>query len=115
MSCGILDQIHDARSADRIFYAFSARAGMLRGGRRLRIDRAAGEAAGGSLRLAGAQSLTVPVLAPVIRKWHRRYPEVTISLRESAVADQLLGFIDCDEADMVLMPLRVPGSEGDDR
>ena len=49
----------------------------------LRSARAVGDTEGGSLRLACAQSLTVAVLAPVIRRWHRRHPEVTITLREA--------------------------------
>jgi DNA-binding transcriptional LysR family regulator len=73
----------------------------------VRSARAAGEAAGGSLRLACAQSL-VSVLAPVIREWHHRRPEVAITLRESTAADELHGFIDSDEADVVLMPAPVP-------
>jgi DNA-binding transcriptional LysR family regulator len=73
----------------------------------VRSARAAGEAAGGSLRLACAQSL-VSVLAPVIREWHHRRPEVAITLRESTSADELHGFIDSDEADVVLMPAPVP-------
>ena len=74
----------------------------------MRSARAAGEAAGGTLRLACALSFTVSVLAPVIRQWHRRHPEVTITLRESAVLEELLGFIESDEADVVLVPLPVP-------
>jgi DNA-binding transcriptional LysR family regulator len=70
--------------------------------------RAVGEAAGGSLRLACAQSL-VSVLAAVIREWHRRHPEVAITLRESTASEELYGFIDSDEADVVLMPAPVPG------
>ncbi|MGN9784608.1 LysR family transcriptional regulator [Nonomuraea sp. ZG12] len=74
----------------------------------VRSARAAGEASGGSLRLACAQSL-VSVLAPVIREWHRRHPEVAITLRESTSPDELHGFIDSDEADVALMPAPVPG------
>src|SRR3954453_18849174 len=51
--------------------------------------RAASQAKGGTLRLACAQSLTVPLLAPVILDWHRRHPHVVISLTESVVADEL--------------------------
>ncbi|MGH3261328.1 MAG: LysR family transcriptional regulator [Trebonia sp.] len=74
----------------------------------VRSARAAGEAAGGTLRLACAQSLTVPLLAPVIRKWHRRHPDVAITLRESAVPEDLLGFVDSGEADVLLVPAGVP-------
>jgi DNA-binding transcriptional LysR family regulator len=70
--------------------------------------RAAAEASGGTLRLACAQSLTVPLLAPVIRDWHRRQPHVTISLRESAVPGELFGFIESDEADVLLLPGPAP-------
>lgn len=73
----------------------------------VRSARAVGEAAGGSLRLACAQSL-VSVLAPVIREWHHRHPEVAITLRESTAIDELHGFIDSDEVDVVLMPAPVP-------
>jgi DNA-binding transcriptional LysR family regulator len=75
----------------------------------VRSARAAGEAAGGTLRLACAQSLTVPLLAPVIRKWHRRHPDVTITLRESAVPDELLGFLASGEADVLITPGDAPG------
>ena len=74
----------------------------------MRSARAVDEAAGGTLRLACAQSLTVAVLAPVIRLWHRRHPDVLITLRESAVMDELLGLVDSHEVDMALVPLPVP-------
>jgi DNA-binding transcriptional LysR family regulator len=73
----------------------------------VRSARAAGEAAGGSLRLGCAQSL-VSVLAPVVREWHHRHPEVAIALRESTSAEELHGFVDSDEADVVVMPAPVP-------
>jgi DNA-binding transcriptional LysR family regulator len=52
----------------------------------VRSARAVGEATGGSLRLACAQSL-VSVLAPVVRVWHHRHPEVTITMPESTSAE----------------------------
>jgi DNA-binding transcriptional LysR family regulator len=73
----------------------------------VRSARAVGEATGGSLRLACAQSL-VSVLAPVVREWHHRYPKVTITVRESTSAEEIHGFIDADEVDVVLMPAPVP-------
>lgn len=74
----------------------------------MRSARAVGEAAGGSLRLACAQSLTVAVLAPVIRMWHRRHPDVVITLREAVVLDEFLSLVDSNEVDMALVPLPVP-------
>jgi DNA-binding transcriptional LysR family regulator len=70
----------------------------------VRSARAAGEVSGGSLRMACAQSLSVSVLAPVIREWHRRYPKVVVTLRESTSPDELLGLVYSDEVDLALMP-----------
>jgi DNA-binding transcriptional LysR family regulator len=70
--------------------------------------RAIGEGTGGSLRVACAQSLTVPLVAPVLREWHRRRPGILVSLRESAVLAELLGFIDTGAVDIVLLPAPVP-------
>jgi DNA-binding transcriptional LysR family regulator len=74
----------------------------------MRSARAVSESAGGSLRLACAQSLTVPMLAPVIRLWHRRHPDVAISLREAATIEVFLGLVDADEVDVAVVPLPVP-------
>lgn len=71
--------------------------------------RAVGRAAGGVLRLACVQSLTVTLLAPVIGQWRRRHPEVTISLRESTAFDEIIGFLESDEVDVVLMSTPPPG------
>lgn len=70
--------------------------------------RAVGQGTGGTLRVACAQSLTVPLVAPVLRDWHRRRADVVVSLRESAVLAELLGFIDTGAADLVLLPAPVP-------
>lgn len=70
--------------------------------------RAVGAGTGGTLRLACAQSLTVPLLAPVIRDWHRKRPAIEISLRESAVLAEVLGWIDSGAVDVALLPAPVP-------
>lgn len=80
----------------------------------VRSARAVGEAAGGALRLACAQSLTVPLLAPVIRRWHRRHPDVAITLREAATIETFLDLVDAGEIDMALVPLPVPDRFRDD-
>ncbi|WP_410630984.1 LysR family transcriptional regulator [Amycolatopsis sp. cmx-4-83] len=69
----------------------------------VRSARAAGQAAGGVLRVVCAQSLTVPLLAAVIRQWHRRHPDVAIALRESTAMDEALGLVDSDEADVAVL------------
>jgi len=71
--------------------------------------RATGRASGGTLRLACAQSLSVALLAPVIRYWHAHHPRVAITLRESTSPDELLRFIGTDEIDAALLPGPPPG------
>jgi DNA-binding transcriptional LysR family regulator len=70
----------------------------------VRSARAAGQAAGGVLRVVCAQSLTVPLLAAVVRQWHRRRPEVAITLRESTSMDETLGLVDSGEVDLAVLP-----------
>lgn len=74
----------------------------------VRSARAVGEATGGVLRLAGGQSLTVTMLAPIMRDWHRRWPDVTITLRESVSINEMLGFVDAGEVDVALVPSPIP-------
>ncbi|EXG82330.1 LysR family transcriptional regulator [Cryptosporangium arvum] len=69
----------------------------------VRSARATGEAKGGSLRLVCAQSLTVPLIAPVIRAWHRHYPHVAIGLREVVVPDGLPKLLEDGEADLLVL------------
>jgi DNA-binding transcriptional LysR family regulator len=75
----------------------------------VRSARAAGQAAGGVLRLVCAQSLTVALLAPVVRRWHRRRPDVAITLRESTAMEEALDFVTSGEVDAALLPGRPPG------
>jgi DNA-binding transcriptional LysR family regulator len=56
-----------------------------------------------------AQSLTVPLLAAVIRRWHHRHPEVAITLRESTAMDEALGLVDSDEVDVAVLTAPSPG------
>lgn len=58
--------------------------------------------------MACAQSLTVALLAPVLREWHRHRPEVTISLREATTMDQAFSLIDSGEVDMAVLTNSVP-------
>jgi DNA-binding transcriptional LysR family regulator len=70
----------------------------------VRSARAVGEAGGGSLRIGCAQSLTVALLAPVLRDWRRRHPDVAIALRELAVMDEALGLVESDDVDVAVLP-----------
>ncbi|MGH3265831.1 MAG: LysR family transcriptional regulator [Trebonia sp.] len=71
----------------------------------VRSARAVGVAAGGSLRLGCAQSL-VSVLAPVVRTWYQRHPEVAITLRATCGLNwQGNGPAGQRQPDRVLVPL----------
>ncbi len=70
--------------------------------------RAVGDGTGGTLRLACAQSLTVPLLAPVVREWHRKRAAIEMSLRESAVLTEILGWIESGAVDVAVVPAPVP-------
>jgi DNA-binding transcriptional LysR family regulator len=70
----------------------------------VRSARAVGEAGGGSLRIGCAQSLTVALLAPLLRDWRRRHPDVAIALRELAVMDEALGLVESDDVDVAVLP-----------
>lgn len=70
----------------------------------VRSARAVGEAGGGSLRIGCAQSLTVALLAPVLRDWRRRHPDVAITLHELAVMDEALRLVESDDVDVAVVP-----------
>ena len=42
------------------------------------------------------------LLAAVTRQWHRRNPEVAITLRESTATDEALGLVDSDDVDVAV-------------
>jgi DNA-binding transcriptional LysR family regulator len=74
----------------------------------VRAARSTVEGRSGSLRLACAQSLTVGLVAPVVRDWHERRPEVSVVLHEAVVMGDALGLLERDEVDLVLVPGPVP-------
>ncbi|MHA3701037.1 LysR family transcriptional regulator [Jatrophihabitans sp. YIM 134969] len=78
----------------------------------VRSARSVGEGATGRLRVACAQSLTVPLIAPVVRQWHRRRAGVDVVLRESAIVAELLGWVDSGAVDVAVMPEPVPAGYG---
>ncbi|WP_405918893.1 LysR family transcriptional regulator [Streptomyces longwoodensis] len=70
----------------------------------VRSARAVGEAGGGSLRIGCAQSLTVALLAPVLRDWRRRHPDVALTLHELSLMDEALGLVESDDVDVAVLP-----------
>ncbi|MGW4354867.1 LysR family transcriptional regulator [Nocardia sp. NPDC004582] len=87
--------------------ALSAAARVVDSGRSV----AAGQA--GRLRLACAESLTASLLAPVLRTWIRRHPEVRIHLTEATSADDLVHHLESGTADLAFgpRPTRWTGAE----
>ena len=75
----------------------------------IRSAREAERATGGIIRLACAQSLTVPLLAPAIRQWSERFPDVAFAVHESTSRQEILDLVDSGEADAGLLPGPAPG------
>lgn len=68
---------------------------------------AAARATGGAIRIGCAQSL-VTVLAPVLLDWHRRRPDVLLTVREFTAVEEVTAHLDGDEVDVVVMPGPAP-------
>ncbi|MFF9563670.1 LysR substrate-binding domain-containing protein [Leifsonia sp. NPDC014704] len=68
---------------------------------------AAARATGGAIRIGCAQSL-VTVLAPVLVDWHRRRPDVLLTVREFTTVEEVTAHLDGDEVDVVVMPGPAP-------
>ena len=73
----------------------------------LRSAQQVGAGEAGALRLACVQSL-VFVLAPVMGRWHQKQPQVALTLRESTSMTELMGLVDADEVDMLVVPGPAP-------
>jgi DNA-binding transcriptional LysR family regulator len=70
------------------------------------VTSARGAAAGtsGRIRIACAETMTGWLLAPVLRSWHRRFPEVELDLREFTSADRMLEVLRTGGADLTVAP-----------
>ncbi|MEV6641444.1 LysR family transcriptional regulator [Amycolatopsis sp. NPDC051371] len=76
----------------------------------IRLARAVGQGVGGTIRVVYAQSLTVPLLAPVLARWSLDRPDVTLSLHESADLERSFAMLEAGEADLLLFS--DPGDAG---
>ncbi|MDT8913060.1 LysR family transcriptional regulator [Amycolatopsis sp. PS_44_ISF1] len=81
-----------------------ARAALRAAERVVATGRAVGRGVGGRLRIACAESMTVAVLAPVLRRWQRRHPAVELALTELTSADALADAVTTGEADLAVGP-----------
>jgi DNA-binding transcriptional LysR family regulator len=70
------------------------------------VASARGAAAGtsGRIRIACAETMTAWLLAPVLRSWHRQFPEVELDLSEYTSADRMLEVLVAGGADITVAP-----------
>ena len=73
---------------------------------RAMVTSARGAAAGtsGRIRIACAETMTGWLLAPVLRSWHRRFPEAELDVNEFTSADRMLDFLLAGGADIIVAP-----------
>jgi len=81
-----------------------ARAALAAAERVVAAGRAVAVGASGQLRIGCAESMTAGLLAPVLRGWHRRRPEVHLGLTELTSADALAELVSSAQADIGIGP-----------
>ncbi|MEU5761989.1 LysR family transcriptional regulator [Nocardia sp. NPDC047648] len=84
--------------------AADARAAVAAAERVVAGGRAVAAGATGELRIACADSMSASLLAPVLRVWHRRRPEVRLTLSEVSSADAMAEMVAIGTADLALGP-----------
>lgn len=81
-----------------------ARAALAAADRIVRTGRALAQGSEGRLRLACAESMTVPLLAPTLRKWTRKYPDIGLDLTEFSSADAMADALSNGDIDLAVGP-----------
>src|SRR5882757_2859228 len=81
-----------------------ARAAVAAAERVVTTGRAVAAGAGGQLRIGCAESMTAGLLAPVLRAWHRRWPQVHLGLTELTSANSLADLVSSGHADVGVGP-----------
>jgi DNA-binding transcriptional LysR family regulator len=84
--------------------AEQARVALAAAGRAVDSGRQAAAGKGGRLRVACAETMTGWLLAPVLRSWQHRLPNVEIDLREYTSADRMLEVLLAGGADIIVAP-----------
>jgi DNA-binding transcriptional LysR family regulator len=72
--------------------------------RAVMAGKRAAAGAGGRIRIACAETMTAWVLAPVLRSWRRRFPDVELDLKEYTSADRMLEALLGGGADITVGP-----------
>jgi DNA-binding transcriptional LysR family regulator len=70
----------------------------------IETGRQVGRGSAGRLRIACSETMTVWLLAPVIKDWHRRRPEVCLELAEFTSADRMTEHIAAGKSDIGIGP-----------
>ncbi|WP_051825409.1 LysR family transcriptional regulator [Kitasatospora aureofaciens] len=81
-----------------------ARAALAEADRLQAVARRATGLEEGELEVAAVYSISLGILPPVLRAWHRRHPGVRIRLREYAHADRLQEAMAAGRADLAIGP-----------
>jgi len=84
--------------------AGDARAALEAAERVIATGRAVAKGTAGQLRIACAESMTAGLLAPMLRTWRRRHPDVQLSLTELTSADALADTVAAGQADIAVGP-----------
>jgi DNA-binding transcriptional LysR family regulator len=84
--------------------ANEARAALKAAARAIETGRQVGGGRAGRLRIACSETMTVWLLAPVLRDWSRRRPEVSLDLTEFTSADRMTERIAAGASDIGIGP-----------
>jgi DNA-binding transcriptional LysR family regulator len=84
--------------------ATEARIALAAADRAVLAGRHAAAAAGGRIRIASAETMTAWALAPVLRSWRRRSPQVELDLTEYTSADAMLEALLAGRTDIAVGP-----------
>jgi DNA-binding transcriptional LysR family regulator len=82
-----------------------ARAALSAADRIVRTGRALAEGSEGRLRLGCAESMTVPILAPTLRKWTRKQPHIGLDLTEFTSSDVMADALSNGDIDLAVGPV----------
>jgi DNA-binding transcriptional LysR family regulator len=81
-----------------------ARVALPAAGQAVEAARKAAAGQGGRIRVACAETMTGWLLAPVLRSWGQRFPDVEIDLQEYTSADRMLEVLLAGDADTTVAP-----------
>jgi DNA-binding transcriptional LysR family regulator len=84
--------------------AAEARVALAAADRAVLAGRRVAAGAGGRIRIAAAETMTAWLLAPVLRSWRRRVPDVELDLKEYTSADRMLDALVAGETDVIVGP-----------